>query len=142
MIIGLSMLLATPVLAVYWLTGAAEDAASQANKRKHFSRPSFSMWADKDGIHVKEGRNPDHATRCQESLADWYKTKQRMKWYPWIWLLVMIIALQTTTTAFLIICAECVLFYIMYRCIKRVIWLLRVGPKGLRRHLDEKYGND
>ena len=67
------------------------------NNRKHFSRPSFRMWNDKDGLHIESGPNPDHATRCQNSLRDWYAIERRLKWNNWIYggiILVLVLALE------------------------------------------------
>lgn len=64
------------------------------NSRKHFGRPSFRMWSDKDGLHIVSGPDPDHATRCQNSLRDWYSIERRVKWNNWIYA-GMIFALAT-----------------------------------------------
>ena len=74
------------------------EAARYWNNRKHFSRPSFSAWVDKNGkLNVKSGPDPDHATRCQNSLRDWYAIERRLKWNNWIYagfILVLVIALE------------------------------------------------
>lgn len=68
------------------------------NNREHFGRPSFRMWVDKNGqLHVKSGPDPDHATRCQNSLRDWYSIERRVRWNNWIyaaWIFGLAIALE------------------------------------------------
>jgi hypothetical protein len=68
------------------------------NSRKHFGRPSFRCWVDKNGkLNVVTGPNPDHATRCQNSLRDWHKIQQRIKWNNWIyasWIFILVLGLN------------------------------------------------
>lgn len=62
----------------------AEDARIW-NNREHFGRPSLSIINTKNGLVVKSGPDPDHATRCQNSLRDWYAIERRLKWNNWIY---------------------------------------------------------
>jgi len=75
----------------------AEDARIE-NSRKHFGRPSFRCWVDKEGkLHVEGGEDPDHSTRCQRSLNEWYDTESRLKWNNWIyggWILLFALILH------------------------------------------------
>lgn len=72
------------------------EIAARENTRQHFSRPSFRMWVDKEGkLHVKSGDNPDHATRCQNSMREWAKIESRLKWNNWIYFAWIIAACLT-----------------------------------------------
>lgn len=63
-----------------------ENTERYWNNREHFGRPSFRCWVDKEGkLQVRSGPDPDHATRCQNSLRDWYKIERRLKWNNWFY---------------------------------------------------------
>jgi hypothetical protein len=67
------------------------------NSRKHFGRPSFSLVSTKNGLVMKSGEDLDHATRCQNSLRDWYQIERRLKWNNWIymaWIILLAITLD------------------------------------------------
>lgn len=63
------------------------NVARLRNNRKHFGRPSFSVWVDEQGrLHAEGGEDLDHSTRCQRSLNDWYAIEQRLKWNNWVYI--------------------------------------------------------
>ena len=73
------------------------NVASLENSRRHFGRPSFSVRNTKNGLVMKFGEDLDHATRCQNSLQDWYKTEDRIKWNNWRymgWIIVLATILE------------------------------------------------
>lgn len=142
MIIGAAMLLMTPVLGVWWINDGAYNAASTANSRKHFSRPSFAMWVDKEGeLHVKSGPDLDHSTRTQNSMRDWYEIERRLKWYPWIWFGLMFLAFYTTTVQFISWIVIYFLVRMIWWCVKRMVHLIKIGPKGFAAEM-EQYRKD
>lgn len=73
------------------------NVASRENTHRHFSRPSFSVRNTKNGLVMKFGEDLDHATRCQNSLRDWYEIEDRIKWNNWRymgWIIVLAAVLE------------------------------------------------
>jgi hypothetical protein len=77
-------ILAIAAVVFFWkgVFGILETQRSTHNSRRHFGRPSFRMWVDKEGqLHVEGGQDLDHSTRCQNSLRDWYDPKEKLLFY-------------------------------------------------------------
>lgn len=70
------------------LFDADAEMAHKINERNHM-RSGFRgiSYDSKTGKYevLHNGDNRDHAQRCQDSLRDWYKIEQRLKWNNWIY---------------------------------------------------------
>ena len=70
------------------LFNADAEAAHAENERNHmrsgFRGISYNSKTGKYEVR-HNGDHRDHAQRCQDSLNDWYKIEQRLKWNNWVY---------------------------------------------------------